>query len=202
MNTSMRSTNRTLWVGLRAVLALTLLCVVYTIVLTLIGQVAFHENANGSPLRNAAGEQVGSSRLGQLFTDAQGDPLPQYFQPRPSAAGDGYDGTSSSGTNAGPENEELIDAITERKQAVAEFNGVDESQVPPDAVTASSSGLEPYISMEYAQIQRARVAEERGLSEDRVQQLIDEATKPADLGYLGERVVNVTVLNLALDEEN
>lgn len=197
----MNTLSRTAWVGLRAVLVLTLVSgVLYTLLITAIGQLALPYQANGSRMSTEDGELVGSTIIGQNFTDDNGDPLPQYFQNRPSAAGDGYDPTSSSGTNAGPENEDLIAAITERKQAIADFNGVEPTEVPADAVTASSSGLEPYISLEFAQIQVRRVAAERGVSESRIQELIEDATKPADLGYLGERVVNVNLLNLALDE--
>ncbi|WP_434080688.1 potassium-transporting ATPase subunit KdpC [Sanguibacter sp. Z1732] len=172
----------------------------YTLLITGIGQLAFPSQANGSPLSNSDGEAVGSSLIGQSFTDAEGDPLPEYFQSRPSAAGDGYDGTSSSGTNWGPENEELIGAITERKAEIAAFNGVDPDQVPADAVTASSSGLDPHISPAYAAIQIQRVADARGLPLGQVQELVAEWTKEPDLGYLGDRVVNVVELNLALDE--
>jgi len=177
-----------------------LLGVIYTLVLTGVGQLLLPAQANGSIVRNADGDPVGSSLIGQTFADADGNPLPEYFQPRPSAAGDGYDGGASSGSNYGPENADLIAAIKERKAQVAEFNGVTEEEVPVDAVTASSSGLDPHISPEYAAIQVARVAEARGLSVDQVRELVDQHSNSRDLGYLGEPTVNVVELNLALDE--
>jgi len=201
MNAATRSTGRTLWVATRALLMFTVvLGIGYTLLITGIGQLLFPAQANGSALTTRDGETVGSSLIGQSFTDADGEPLPEYFQSRPSAAGDGYDGMSSSGTNQGPENEDLIAAIGERKADIAAFNGVAEEDVPADAVTSSSSGLDPHISPEYANIQIDRVADARGLASDRVQDLVAEYTKGPDLGYLGERVVNVAELNLGLDE--
>ena len=145
MNTATRSGGRTLWVATRALLMFTVvLGIGYTLLITGIGQLAFPAQANGAPLTTKDGD-VGSSLIGQSFTDEDGNPLPEYFQSRPSAAGDGYDGTSSSGTNQGPENEDLIAVIAERKTQIAEFNGVTEDEVPADAVTASSSGLDPHI---------------------------------------------------------
>lgn len=201
MNTSTRATGRTLWVAVRAMAVFTvLLGVVYTLVITGVGQLILPWQANGSVVRNAEGEVVGSALIGQSFSDADGNPLPEYFQPRPSAAGDGYDGAASSGSNYGPENEDLIAAITERKTQVAEFNGVTEDQVPADAVTASSSGLDPHISSAYAQIQIDRIAEARNLPVEEVRDLVAAHTQGRDLGYLGEPTVNVLELNLALDE--
>jgi len=201
MNAGTRSGGRTLWVAVRAMLMFTVvLGIGYTLLITGIGQLAFPAQANGSALVSKGGDVVGSSLLGQSFTDEEGNPLPEYFQSRPSAAGDGYDGTASSGTNQGPENEDLVAAIAERKAQIAEFNGVDESAVPADAVTSSSSGLDPHISPAYAQIQIARVADARGMSEDEVAAAVEAATSAPNLGYLGESVVNVAELNLALDE--
>lgn len=201
MNAATRSSGRTLWVATRTLLMFTVvLGVGYTLLITAIGQLAFAPQANGAPLTTDSGEVVGSSLIGQSFLGPDGDPLPEYFQSRPSAAGDGYDGRSSSGTNLGPENEELIAAIVQRKSEIAAFNGVEESQVPADAVTASSSGLDPHISPAYAQIQLQRVADARALSVEELQLLVTKYTKEPDLGYLGERVVNVAELNLALDE--
>jgi len=200
MNTTTRSTGRSLWVAIRALLMFTVvLGVGYTLLITAVGQLALPAQANGSLIRDDDGDIVGSSLIGQNFTDADGAPLPQYFQPRPSAAGDGYDGGASSGSNWGPENEDLIAAITERKAQIAEFNGVSPDEIPADAVTASSSGLDPHISPAYALLQVDRVAAARGLSAEQVRQAVDDNTKGPDLGYLGEPVVNVVELNLDLD---
>ncbi|MGH3705383.1 MAG: potassium-transporting ATPase subunit KdpC [Agromyces sp.] len=197
---STRTAVRTHWVAVRAMLIFTLvLGVAYTIVVTGIGQVVLPAQANGSVVRSGD-EVVGSSLIGQSFTDADGAPLPEWFQPRPSAAGDGYDGGASSGSNQGPENADLIAAIEERKAQVAEFNGVSEAEVPADAVTASASGLDPHISPEYALLQVARVADERGLPESEVRELVESRIQARDLGYLGEPTVNVLQLNLALAE--
>ncbi|WP_060915042.1 K(+)-transporting ATPase subunit C [Microbacterium oleivorans] len=200
MNSTSRATGRTVLVAVRAMVVLTLvLGVGYTALITVIGQVALPAQANGSLVRNASGEVVGSSLIGQSYTDADGAALPQYFQSRPSAAGDGYDGAASSGSNLGPENPDLVAAIRERKAAIAEREGVAESAVPADAVTASASGLDPHISPAYASIQVDRVAEARTLPVSEVRRLVAEHTQGPDLGYLGEPTVNVVELNLALD---
>jgi len=119
----------------------------YTLLITGIGQLILPAQANGSLVHDAGGEVVGSSLIGQSFTDEQGEPLPEYFQSRPSAAGNGYDAGASSGSNWGPENSELITAIHERRAEIAELEDVDPGQVPPDALTASGSGLDPHISV-------------------------------------------------------
>lgn len=189
---------RQTWTAIRALVVLTLvLGVAYPFAITLIGQLALPAQANGS-LVTRDGEVVGSRLLGQSFSDADGAPLPEWFQPRPSAAGDGYDGGASSGSNYGPENADLLAAITERQDAIAEADGVDVADIPADAVTASGSGLDPHISPEYARLQVARVAEARGLDEDDVRALVDAHTQGRDLGYLGDPTVNVLELNLAL----
>ncbi|WP_336991601.1 potassium-transporting ATPase subunit KdpC [Leucobacter sp. VD1] len=201
MNTQRRAVARTVGVATRAMMLLTLtLGVGYTLVITGVGQLALPAQAQGSIVTDQAGDPVGSSLIGQSFTDALGNPLPEYFQSRPSAAGDGYDGGASSGSNYGPENEDLIAAITERKAQVAEFNGVTEAEVPADAVTASSSGLDPHISTAYADIQITRVAEARGMPVEQVREIVTAHTAGADAGFLGETRVNVLELNLALDE--
>jgi K+-transporting ATPase ATPase C chain len=200
MNSSSRALGRTLWVAVRAMVVFTLvLGVGYTFAVTAVGQLALPAQANGSVLRGADGEVVGSSLIGQSFTDADGQALPEYFQSRPSAAGDGYDGGASSGSNLGPENADLVAAIAERKASIATREGVAESEVPADAVTASASGLDPHISPAYASIQVDRVAAARGLSADEVRDLVAEYTQGPDLGFLGDATVNVTELNLALD---
>lgn len=201
MNTQARGVGRTIWVATRSMALLTLaLGVGYTLLITGIGQLAVPAQANGSFITNQDGDPVGSSLIGQSFTDADGNPLAGYFQSRPSAAGDGYDGGASSGSNYGPENESLIEAITERRSQIAEFNGVTEAEVPADAVTASSSGLDPHISPAYAEIQINRVAQKRGIPAEQVRELLAAHTRGPDAGYLGESRVNVLELNLALDE--
>ncbi|MFF2487120.1 potassium-transporting ATPase subunit KdpC [Microbacterium sp. NPDC058062] len=197
---STRTTVRTTGVAVRAMLVFTLvLGVGYTLLVTGISQLVLPWQANGSLVQNSAGVTVGSALIGQSFTDASGAALPQYFQSRPSAAGDGYDGGASSGSNLGPENPDLVSAIESRKAAVAELEGVDPSQVPADAVTASGSGLDPHISPAYALLQVRRVAAARGLTESEMRSLVEAHVEQRDLGYLGEPRVNVVELNLALD---
>jgi potassium-transporting ATPase KdpC subunit len=197
---STRTTLRMTGVAFRAMLVFTaLLGVGYTALVTGIGQLAFPWQANGSLIQDGSGRTVGSALIGQSFTDADGAALPEYFQSRPSAAGDGYDGGASSGSNWGPENADLIAAVQERKAAIAELEGVDESQIPADAVTASSSGLDPHISPAYALLQVERVARVRGMDESRVRELVESMIQTRDLGYLGEPRVNVVQLNMALD---
>lgn len=187
--------------GLRVLVALTVvLGVLYPLAMTGFAQAVAPWRANGS-LVTATGEHttdpaeaVGSDLLGQLVDD------PTLFQPRPSAAGDGYDPLSSYGSNLGPESPDLVAAIEERKAEIAAREGVAESDVPPDAVTASGSGLDPHISPAYADLQVPRVARENGLSEDEVRALVDEASTGRTLGFLGEPVVNVLRLNIAVRE--
>jgi potassium-transporting ATPase KdpC subunit len=193
-----RATLRTTGVAVRAMLVFTaVLGVGYLLLITAIGQLAFPFQANGSLVRDEAGEVVGSALIGQSFTDAEGAALPEYFQSRPSAAGDGYDAAASSGSNLGPENDDLIAAITERRAAVADLDG--SGDIPADAVTASGSGLDPDISVAYAELQVERVAEARGIPVSDVQAVLDENVLPRDLGYLGEPRVNVLAVNRALD---
>lgn len=194
----MRTTLRTTAVAVRAMVVFTLLLgVAYMLLITAVGQVALPFPANGSLIKTADGQVSGSQLIGQSFTDADGNALPQYFQSRPSAAGDGYDSTASSGSNWGPENEDLIAAIEERKTASVELDG--SGQIPADALTASASGLDPDISVANAERQVARVAEARGLSASEVESLVSAHTIPRDLGYLGDPRVNVVELNRALD---
>jgi potassium-transporting ATPase KdpC subunit len=184
--------------AVRALLVLTvLLGLAYPLVLTGVGAVAFRHQADGSKL-TLDGRTVGSSLLGQSFSDAQGNPLPQWFQPRPSAAGDGYDPTASSASNLGPSNPELVDEIRQRRAQVAAFNGVAPAAVPADAVTASGSGLDPDISPAYARLQVARVAKARHLPVARVENLVTTVEQGRTIGFLGEPRVNVVELNAAL----
>ncbi|QAY59641.1 potassium-transporting ATPase subunit KdpC [Microbacterium protaetiae] len=200
MSSALRA-GRTLLAAVVIMIALTVvLGVVYPLVITGIGQLAFPWQANGSVLHDKQGAAVGSALLGQSFVDADGDPLPRYFQSRPSEAADGYAGTSSGGSNLGPESATLIAEIRQRTTQIATFNGVPESEVPADAVTASASGLDPDISPAYAQIQVARVARARGIPVAEVAALVRRYTQGLDAAPLGEGTVNVVELNLALDE--
>jgi len=195
---STRTAARQYWVAIRAMLIFTaVLGIGYTAVITGVGQLALNSNANGS-LVEAGGQTVGSSLIGQSFTDADGAALPEWFQSRPSAAGDGYDGSASSGSNYGPESDDLKAAITDRRSAIAELEGVDEDDIPADALTASASGLDPHISPAYARLQVERVAEARDLPVAEVRDLVDAHVQSPDVGFLGEPTVNVLELNIAL----
>ena len=193
-------------VALRALLVFTaILGIVYPLVMTGVAQALFHGNANGSIVQ-VNGKDVASDLIGQAYTmdsgklDSDGNAImvadPKWFQTRPSA-GD-YDAMASGGSNLGPNNSDLLAAVEERRKAVAELEGVDPSQVPPDAVTASASGLDPHISPAYAALQVNRVARERGLDVAKVQALVKENTEGRTLGFLGEPRVNVVKLNNAL----
>lgn len=187
--------------GLLMTVVLTvLLGFVYPLVVTGISQLSMSKRANGSLVKEN-GKIVGSSLIGQNFTDHDGNPLPQYFQPRPSAAGtDGYDATSSAGTNLGPSNPDLLDAVSKRVAAYRTLNGLAAGvKVPVDAVTSSASGLDPQITVANARFQAARVARARSLSVARVTDEIAAHTQGRQLGVLGEQTVNVLELNLALD---
>ena len=189
---------RQTWTAIRALLILTLvLGVGYPAVVLGVGQLTMPAQANGS-LIESGGDVVGSSLIGQSFSDVDGIPLPEWFQPRPSAAGGGYDGAASSGSNYGPENGDLITAIRDRQDAISTTDGVDVGDIPADAVTASGSGLDPHISPTYALQQADRVAAARGLDAATVRQLVEEHIRDRDLGYLGEPTVNVLELNIAL----
>jgi potassium-transporting ATPase KdpC subunit len=180
-----------------AVMVLAIVCCgLYPLVVFGISQAFFHDKANGSLILDNDGTVRGSKLLGQGFADAK------YFHPRPSAAGNGYDATSSGGSNLGPTSQKLNDAVKDRIDAYRKENGLNENEpVPADAVTASGSGLDPHISLHNAQLQIARVAKARGLSEDKVRELVDQNTDGRDLGVFGESGVNVLRLNLALDQE-
>jgi K+-transporting ATPase ATPase C chain len=193
---------RQLLTGLRMTVVLTILLgLVYPLVMTAAGQVLFPKQANGSMVKDAQGRVVGSSLLGQSFTDAKGNPVARYFQPRPSAAGDGYDPTKSGASNLGPSNPKLLDAVAQRVVAYRALNGLSAStKVPVDAVTASGSGLDPDISVANALLQAPRVAKARNLPLTDVVKLIHSHIRERAWGFLGERTVNVLDLNLALDK--
>ncbi len=168
--------------------------VAYPLVVLGVGQVVFHDTANGS-LIEVDGTVIGSELIGQGFA------APEYFHPRPSAAGTGYDGAASSGSNLGPTNPDYLAMVEERAVAYREENGLlADADVPADAVTASASGLDPQISIANAQLQAPRVAETRGMSLDAVMELVDQHTVGRPLGVLGDPGVSVLPLNLALDE--
>jgi len=183
------------------VLASVVLGVAYPLATYGIGQLAFQHQADGS-LISRGNQIIGSRLLGQSFTDARGNPLPEYFQPRPSAAGNGYDATASAASNLGPSDPRLLDAIRERAAAYRAFNHLPaEAAVPVDAVTASGSGLDPDISVANAELQSPRVAAVRRLPPETVAALVRGHTTGRVLGFLGETVVNVVELNLALDQQ-
>lgn len=186
---------------------------IYPLVVWGISQAAFKHQADGSLVTDGAGKTVGSSLL------AQGFAKPEYFHPRPSAAGNGYDPTASSGTNLGPTSDKLINGVHKKdlapgKPDPSDFDGVADlakqyradngmaanTPVPVDAVTRSASGLDPGISPANAALQVARVAHARNVSADVVSGLVRQNTQGRSLGFLGEPVVNVLMLNLALDK--
>jgi K+-transporting ATPase ATPase C chain len=176
--------------GLRLLIAFTVVFGLgYPLLMTGIGQVAFHSQANGSIVQ-LAGKDVGSSLIGQDFKGAQ------WFHSRPSAAS--YDALASGGTNLGPNSPDLAKAIAAARAQIAKQDGVSPGDVPPDAVTSSGSGLDPHISPAYADLQVSRVAQAQAMSTAEVQQLVDAHTQDRILGFLGEPRVNVLELNLAL----
>ncbi len=194
------------------VVLLLLVSGIYPLVVWGISQAAFRHQANGSLVTDARGRVVGSALLAQGFTK------PEYFHPRPSAAGSGYDPTASSGTNLAPTSDKLINGIHKKlpdgKDDPGNFDGVKDlaaayrtenslpagTLVPVDAVTRSASGLDPQISPANASLQAARVAKARGIGEDAVHRAIAQNTQGRSLGFLGEPGVNVLALNLALDK--
>lgn len=203
---------RQLRASIMAVVAMTVLFgFVFPGVVTVIAKAAFRKQADGS-LISRNGQVVGSELIGQNFTK------PEYFHPRPSAAGSGYDATSSGGTNLGPTSDKLINGIHKKlpngKDDPGNFDGIKDlaaayrtenglakdAPVPADAVTRSASGLDPEISPANAALQVARVAKARGASEDAIRQLLEKNTAGPQLGFLGEPRVNVLKLNIALDD--
>lgn len=186
---------RQLLVALRYLLLMTVvLGVGYPLVILGIGQIVAHDAANGSKITDPSGAVVGSALIGQQFDGTD------FFAGRPSAAGDGYDAMSSGGSNLAADSQELLDQVNKRRAQIAAGNGVDPADVPPDALTASASGLDPDISPAYALLQVNRVAAARGLSPDTVRDLVNAHVDGRALGFIGEERVNVLELNLALQQ--
>ncbi|WP_456698359.1 potassium-transporting ATPase subunit KdpC [Aeromicrobium sp. P5_D10] len=180
------------FVGLKVLLVMTVvLGVLYPAAVWGVGQVALHDRSNGQMV-SAGGQDVGSRLIGQDFASAG----PQWFHGRPSAPE--YDALASAPSNLGPSNPDLLAAIKDRQSAIAALEGIAVSQIPADAVTASGSGLDPYISPEYAALQVDRIARERGLPSEQVERLVEDATSGRQFGFLGESKVNVLELNLEL----
>ncbi|MBC7795845.1 MAG: potassium-transporting ATPase subunit KdpC [Pyrinomonadaceae bacterium] len=170
-----------------------LLGVIYPLIVTGLAQIIFPVQANGSLIKNGAGEIVGSSLLGQPFAGAG------YFRGRPSAAGiAGYDASASSGSNFGPTSKKLIDRVTADVETLKAENP--NAPIPVDLVTSSASGLDPHISPQAAEFQIPRVAKERELSETQVREVVTKFTESRQFGILGEPRVNVLLVNLELDK--
>lgn len=171
-----------------------LLCGIYPVLIWLIGQSIFAEKADGSMIKSS-GRIVGSALIAQNFVN------PAYFHPRPSSAGEGYDAANSGGSNLGPTSRKLIETVAARINQYRNENKLDgKTPVPADAVTASASGLDPHISLQNALLQARRVAGSRGISEDALRRMIAAHTEGRDSGILGEKRVNVLLLNLDLDK--
>jgi potassium-transporting ATPase KdpC subunit len=189
----------------RLLLVFTVICgIIYPVVMWGVAQAAFKNQANGS-LVTYNGKVVGSSLLCQEFVNAKGDPLPQYFQPRPSDATSGAsndygcDPGYSAASNLGPNNPNLVTLVKQRQAQISAFDHVPVSEIPPDAVTASGSGLDPDISPQNAAIQINRVAAARHLPVSEVKSLVSKFTQGRNIGILGEPRVDVLTLNIALD---
>jgi K+-transporting ATPase ATPase C chain len=189
----MNITRNLLIAVLMTIVTTVLLGVVYPLVVTGLAQTFFHDKANGQLLERD-GKVIGSRIIGQAFSS------PSYFRSRPSAAGTGYDPLSSGGTNLGPTNKKLADAVKAAVDAAKKENP--SAPVPIDLVTSSASGLDPHISPAAALFQVPRVARERGMPEDEIRRLVDAHTSARQLGFLGEAVVNVLEMNLALDAQH
>jgi K+-transporting ATPase ATPase C chain len=184
-------------IKISAIVTLVLLvicCGIYPLVIFGAGQLLFPRQANGSLVLDDKGNPIASTLLAQNFT------ADKYFNPRPSAAGTGYDSTSSGGSNYGATSQALHDAVKQRVADYRKANNLPDSQlVPADAVEASGSGLDPHISLNNAALQLPRVAKTRGMSEDELKALVAKYTDGRDFGILGEPGVNIVKLNLALD---
>jgi K+-transporting ATPase ATPase C chain len=171
-------------------------CGIYPLVVFGLGQALFRDKANGSLIVTGNGTIRGSTLIGQGFT------APKYFHSRPSAAGNGYDASASSGSNLGPTSQKLADAINDRIAVYRAENGLaPNDSVPADAVTASGSGLDPHISLRNAELQIPRVAKTRGIAPEKLRELVEQYMDKPDLGILGDAGVNVLRLNLALDAQ-
>jgi K+-transporting ATPase ATPase C chain len=184
---------RQVWIGVKVTIVLTIITgIAYPLLVTGLAKVLFPRQAEGSLIR-ANGRVVGSELIGQKFTK------PEYFHGRPSAAGDGYDGLASGGSNLGPTNQKLADRVKADVEKFRAENPGYRGPVPADIVTASGSGLDPDISPEAAEAQVERVAAVRHLPAEAVRALVSANTEQRQLGVLGEARVNVLKLNLALD---
>ncbi|WP_428063447.1 K(+)-transporting ATPase subunit C [Brevundimonas sp.] len=168
-----------------------LLGLAYPLAVTGIAQAVFPDQADGSLVRDAAGQVVGSVLIGQPFAGAA------YLHPRPSAAGKGYDAAASSGSNLGPLNPDLAARVAESARAIRAEDGP--GIIPADAVTTSGSGLDPDVSPAYARLQAARIARARGVPVQQVQNIIEAHIEGAFLGFIGQPHVNVLMTNRALD---
>ena len=185
-----------IWTACKMTLVLTLLAgIAYPLLMVGLGYLLFPQQAAGS-LIVSGGQVIGSTLIGQNFSS------PRYFHPRPSAAGNkGYDAANSGASNLAPTNKALIEAVRSRASALREHEpGINHGKIPVDLVTASASGLDPEITPAAAEVQIARVAKVRGLSEEAVRSVVLAHTRGRTLGVLGESGVNVLGLNLALDE--
>jgi len=200
---------RQFFAAIRGWLIFTVICgILYPLVVFGIGQAVFHHQANGS-LVSYHGRVIGSSLVCQEFLGPKGRPLPQYFQPRASASAasatnqtGGCDPLTTEASNLGPNNHTLVADIKQRRAQIARFDHVPTSAIPPDALTVSASGLDAYISPQYAAIQVNRVAAARHISPAAVRALVATYTFGRPIGFLGEPGVNVLLVNLALDKQH